>query len=294
MSSPPRQLTNPSYRHALGLSHACRPDGRHARILRGQRQRSGNRNHDGQQRRGTICAEYDPPSRWLQALGCPDRSPVIASIDACDTAVSREGTNEDLGLVTALLAVNEDGGDATFRNLRKRRTIVGRAFELLVASTTTSGAPKSGIRRATVGDSTYPLLPSRLQMTQPAASLPTHSPSTTPYTLPPAATPPPNTSILDKHGRGSDISSETGDRGEDGRAAHSHVLGLRTDFDISKQVSRFRVRTVDIKAAQSMYTDGKAYRTCTAMPLTQNSSTWVSRARTQLCHKTTRYYVPGT
>ena len=70
--------------------------------------------------------------------------------------------NEDLGLVTVLLAANEGGGDTTFKGLRKRRTIVGRAFEFLVASTTISGAPKSGMRRATVGDSTYLLLPSRL------------------------------------------------------------------------------------------------------------------------------------
>ena len=86
-------------------------------------------------------------------------------------------------------------------------------------------------------------------MTQPAASLLTHSPSTTPYTLPPATTPPPNTSVLGKHGRGSETSSETGDRGEDGEAAHGHVLGLRTDFDIPKQVSRFRVRTGKIERA---------------------------------------------
>ena len=185
---------------------------------------------------------------------------------------------------TALLAANEGGVDATFKDLRKRRTIVGRAFKFLVASPTTSGAPRSGMRRATVGDSMYLPLPPRLQMTQPAASLPTHSPSTTPYILPPATTPPPNTSILGKHGRGSDASSETGDTGGDGGAARSHVLGLRTDFDIPKQVSRFCVRPVDTETAQSMYTDGRAYRVCPIMPPTHNSSTRTSLVRTQLCH----------
>ena len=182
---------------------------------------------------------------------------------------------------TALLAANVGGGDATFQNLRKRRTIVGRAFEFLVARTTTSEAPRSGMRRTTVGDSTYVLLPPRLQMTQPAATLPTHSPSTNPYTLSPATTSPPNTSILGKRGRGSETSSEAGDTGGNGGAARSHVLGLRTDFNILKQVSRFRVHPVDIETAQFMYTDGRAYRACTIMPLTQNSSTWTSPARTQ-------------
>ena len=140
-----------------------------------------------------------------------------------------------------------------------------------------------------------PLLsPSRLQMTRPAASLPTQIPPTTLYTLPPAATPPPSTSVLGKHRHGSDTSSETGDRKYDGGAAHSHVLRIRTDFDILKQVSRFRVRTVDIETAQSMYTDGRAYRACTTMPILHNNSTRTSPARTQLCHKTRRYYIQGT
>ena len=123
--------------------------------------------------------------------------------------------------------------------------------------------------------------------------LPTHPPSTTPYTLPPAATPPPSSSVLGKHGFGSDTSSGTGDRGDDRGAAHSHVLGRRTDFDIPKQVSRFRVRTVNIETAQSMYIYGRAYRTCTTIPITHNSSTLTSPARTHLCHETTCYYVPG-
>ena len=80
------------------------------------------------------------------------------------------------------------------------------------------------------------LLPSRLQMTQPAASTLTHPPTTTTYT-PQAATPPPSTSVLGKHGRGIDTSSKTCDIGDDGGAAHSHASGLRTDFDIHKQLS---------------------------------------------------------
>ena len=215
-------------------------------------------------------------------------------LDVCDNSVPVEGTNEDLGLVTVLLAANEGGGDTTLRDLRKGRTIVGRAFKFLVASTTTSGGPRSDMRRATLGNFKYLMLPSKLQMTQSAASTPTHPPSTTTYTLPPAATPLPSTSVLGKYGRGSDTTFETGNRGDDGGAAHTHVLELRTDFDIPKQVSRSRVRTVDIETAQYIYTDGRAYRTCTTMPLTHNSSTRTSSARTQLCHKTTRDYVPGT
>ena len=46
-----------------------------------------------------------------------------------------------------------------------------------------------------------------------------------------------NTSILGKHGRGSETSSETGDKRKDGGAAYSQAFGLRTDFDIPKQVS---------------------------------------------------------
>ena len=125
-------------------------------------------------------------------------------LHVCNNTVPEEGANEELGLVAALLAANKGGGDATLRDLRKRRTIVGRAFKFLVASTTTSGAPRSGMRRATLGDSTYLLLPSRLQRTQPAVNTPIHPPATTAYTLPSAVTPPPSTSVLGKHGRGSE------------------------------------------------------------------------------------------
>ena len=219
-----------------------------------------------------------PDSRMSRSIACYRFYSMLVRMPSNGKVLTRTSA-------TALLAANEGGGDATFKDLRKRRTIVGRAFKFLVASTTTSGAPRPGMRRATVGDSMYLPLPPRLQMTQPAASLPTHSPSTTPYTLPPATTPPPNTSILGKHGRrGIEASSETGDTGGDGGAARSHVLGLRTDFDIPKQVSRFCVRPVDIETAQYMYTDGRAYRACPIMPPTHNSSTRTSLVRTQLCH----------
>ena len=160
-------------------------------------------------------------------------------LDTCGNAVPPEGTNEDLGLVTALLAANEGGGDASGKDLRKRRAIIGQAFKLLVASTTTSGIPRSGMRRAKIDEATYLLLPSRLQTVQPTDStqLPSTTPYTTPYTLPPVTTPPPNTSVLGKHGRGSETSSETSDKGEGGGAAYSQAFGLQTDFDVSKQVS---------------------------------------------------------
>ena len=45
-----------------------------------------------------------------------------------------------------------------------------------------------------------------------------------------------NTSVLGKHGRGSETSSETVDKGEDGGAACSQAFRLWTDFDIPKQV----------------------------------------------------------
>ena len=46
-----------------------------------------------------------------------------------------------------------------------------------------------------------------------------------------------NTSVLGKHGRGSETSSEMGDKRKDGGATYSQAFGLRTDFDIPKQVS---------------------------------------------------------
>ena len=184
------------------------------------------------------------PTTILQADGSqlshiPIDSLLALILDTCGNAVPPEGTNEDLGLVTALLAANERGGDAAGKDLRKRRVIIGQAFEFLVASTTTSGIPRSGMRRAKIDEAKYLLLPSRLQMAQPTDSTESLSttPSTTPYILPPVTTPPPNTSVLGKHGRGSETSSETGDKGEDGGAAYSQAFGLRTDFDIPKQVS---------------------------------------------------------
>ena len=74
-------------------------------------------------------------------------------LEVCDNAVPGEWTNGELGLVAVLLIANEGSGDAALQDLRKRRTIVGRAFEFLVASTTTSGAYRSGMRCAVLGDS---------------------------------------------------------------------------------------------------------------------------------------------
>ena len=89
------------------------------------------------------------------------------------------------------------------------------------------------MRRAKIDEATYPLLLLKLQMVQPMDS----TPYITPYTLPPVTTPPPNTSVLGKHGRGGETSSKMGDKGEDGGAAYSQAFGLRTDFDVPKQVS---------------------------------------------------------
>ena len=188
------------------------------------------------------------PTTILQADGSqlshiPIDSLLALLLDTCSNAVPPEGTNEDLGLVTALLAANKGGGDAAGKDLRKRRAIISQAFEFLVASTTISGIPRSGMRRAKLDEAKYLLLPSRLQMA-------------TPYILPPVKTPPPNTSTLGKHGRGSETSSETGDKGEDGGAAFSQAFGLRTDFDIPKQVSF----TVCLRT-----TDNRLYNPCKQM-----------------------------
>ena len=158
-------------------------------------------------------------------------------LEVCDNAVPGEGINKDLGLVAVLLAAKDGSGDAALQDLRKRRTIVGRAFEFFVTNTTTSDTPTSGMRRAALGDFKYPLLPLRLQMIQLAAGTPTHPPAATPSTPLPAVTLPPSTSILVKHGRGSDTNSETDDTGDNKGAIHSHASGLCPDFDIPKQVS---------------------------------------------------------
>ena len=97
------------------------------------------------------------PSAILQAGGSQlsnvsiDRLLALL-LDPRGNVVPPEGTNKDLGLVTALLATNEGGGDAALKDLRKRRTIIGRAFEFLVASTTASGAPRLSMRRAKIED----------------------------------------------------------------------------------------------------------------------------------------------
>ena len=95
------------------------------------------------------------------------------------------------------------------------------------------------MRRAKIDEATYLLLPLRLQMAQPTdlTQSPSTTPYTTPYILPRVMTPLPNMSVLGKHGRGSEVSFKTGDKGEDGGAAYSQAFGLRTDFDIPKQVS---------------------------------------------------------
>ena len=115
----------------------------------------------------------DLPIDWLLSL----------LLEICDNAVPGEETNKDLGRVAVLLAAKDGSGDAAVQNLRKRRTIVGRAFEFLVTNITPSGTPTSGMRRAVLGNFTYPLLSSRLQMIQPAAGTPTHPPAATPSPL---------------------------------------------------------------------------------------------------------------
>ena len=179
------------------------------------------------------------PTTIFQADGTqlshiPIVSLLVLLLDTCSNTIPSEGTN-DVGLVTALLAANEGGGDAADKDLRKRRAIITQAFEFLVASTTIFGILRSGMRRAKLGEATYLLLPSRLQMA-------------TPYPPSPMMTPPPNISILGKHERGSETGSKAGNKGEDGGAASSQADGgetfsqtggLRTDFDIPKQVSFF-------------------------------------------------------
>ena len=58
------------------------------------------------------------PTTILQADGfqlshIPIDSLLALLLDTCGNAVPPEGTNEDLGLITALLAADEGGGDAT-------------------------------------------------------------------------------------------------------------------------------------------------------------------------------------
>ena len=159
-------------------------------------------------------------------------------LEVCDNAVPGRGTNEKLDLFTAMLAASKGGGSDTLQNLRKRSTIVGRAFGFLVVSTTLSGTPRSDMRRAVVGDSTYLLLPSRRQLAPPppAASPSTAAPAAIPLTPTPAVIPPQSTSALSKHGRGSDDDTETTGTG-DGGTSNNHAPGLRTDFDVPKQLS---------------------------------------------------------
>ena len=154
-------------------------------------------------------------------------------LEMCSSAVPPEGAN--VGLVTALLDANEGGGDAAEKDLRKQRAIINQAFEFLVTSTTMFGILRSDMRQAKLGEATYLLLPSSLQMASP-------------YTPSPMMTTPPIISTLGKHGRESETSSDAGNKGEDGGAAStqadggetfSQTGGLRTDFNIPKQVSFF-------------------------------------------------------
>ena len=122
-------------------------------------------------------------------------------LKTCSSVVPPEGTN--VGLVTALLVANEGGGDDADKDLRKHRAIISQAFEFLVTSTTIFGILRFGMRRAKLGEATYLLLPSRLQMA-------------TPYTPSSMMTPPPIISTHGKHGRERETGSEAGNKGEDG------------------------------------------------------------------------------
>ena len=126
-------------------------------------------------------------------------------------------------------------------------------------------------------------------MVQPTDSTqsPSTNPYTNPYTLPPVTTPPPNTSVLGKHGRKSETSSETGYKGKDGGAAYSQAFGLRTDFDAPKQVSlsvcaQQITRSHNPCTQMAEHTNGRAYWARTITPLTHTSS---NRTYVQLCHK---------
>ena len=213
----------------------------------------------------------------IQLSNLPIDSLLGLLLEMCSSAVPPEGAN--VGLVTALLAANEGGGDAAEKDLRKQRAIISQAFEFLVTSTTMFGILRSGMRRAKLGEATYLLLPSSLQMASP-------------YTPSPMMTTPPIISTLGKHGRESETSSDAGNKGEDGGAAStqadggetfSQTGGLRTDFDIPKQVSFF------------IYTYAQQMINCTtpnewqSIPCEYNYTQHVHHRRhsasAQLCHK---------
>ncbi|CAN0413785.1 unnamed protein product [Ascophyllum nodosum] len=180
----------------------------------------------------------------------------------CSNAVPPEGANVDanIGLVTALLAANKGGGDAAEKDLRKQRAIISQAFEFLVTSTTMFGILRSGMRRAKLGEATYLLLPSSIQMASP-------------YTPSPMMTTPPIISTLGKHGRESETSSDAGNKGEDGGAAStqadggetfSQTGGLRTDFDIPKQLCASMARVNGCRQ-ESLYMWTSTYGNNTAV-----------------------------
>ena len=222
------------------------------------------------------------PTKILRADGTQLSNLSIDSLlglllETCSNAVPPEGAN--VGLVTALLAANEGGGDAAEKDLRKQRAIISQAFEFLVTSTTMFGILRSGMRRAKLGEATYLLLPSSFQMASP-------------YTPPPMMTTPPIISTLGKHGRESETGSDAGNRGEDGGAAStqadggetfSQTGGLRTDFDIPKQV-RFPIYTY----AQHMI-NCTTLNKWQSIPCEYNYTQRVHHRRhsasAQLCHK---------
>ena len=175
--------------------------------------------------------QFDP-SVFLQGDGTPlssltpDRL-VPLLVDICETAVPAEGlTASALDLTTLFGTARTGDGDVATKDLRARRAVISRAFEFLVVSATHAGVAQTGMRRVTIGDNIYTLLPSRQELSQ----LPE------PATSSPATTPPPS-SILGKHGRADDDGSSK----EPAAAAKSGsgqgaAAPLRTDFDIPKQV----------------------------------------------------------
>ena len=90
-----------------------------------------------------------------------------------------------------------------------------------------------------------------------------------------------NTSILGKHGRGSETSLETGDKRKDGRAASSQAFGLRFDFDIPKQVSL----SVYVQQMTRLYNPCKHMAEQNGHVQLRPSRTSNTRTFVQLCHK---------
>ena len=157
-------------------------------------------------------------------------------LEVCDNAIPREETNKELGLVMVILAANKGSGDVALQDIRKRRTIVGRAFEFLVASTTTSGALRSDMQRAVLVTShtfSYLAAPDDPALGEhphpPTRSDPLH---------------PPHQRRLSRRARPFSANKDAEvtptqrqTTGDDGGVIHSYASGARTDSDIPKQVS---------------------------------------------------------